>query len=198
MNLKTKERIFAVALILTGVLLGLFAYNYFLLPQNATHNYGNISVSVINDRDYFESVHALLESANSSIYLIMYMAKYYPTNPQAKSNKLYEDLIRAKNRGVDVQVVLEGGGDGFYKSIKEGNTLTFNYLKKNGIDVKFDCPKQTTHAKLLVVDSSCVVVGSTNFGISSIDSNHEINIIVCSSAVAATFQDYFFSVKNQC
>ncbi|PKM92179.1 MAG: hypothetical protein CVU81_01885 [Euryarchaeota archaeon HGW-Euryarchaeota-1] len=198
MDIHTKEKIFAVALIVLGILLGLLFYDVFLSQQGTTHTYdGNISVSVINGRDYFEQVHSLLQGANSSIYLSMYMAKYYPTNPKAKSNWLYEDLIAAKKRGVDVQVVLEGGDDGFYKSIKEGNTLTFDYLKKNGIDVSFDCPKQTTHSKLFIVDNRCVVVGSTNLGTSAIDSNHEANVILCSIQEAQKFKDYFLSVKNQ-
>lgn len=199
MNQRAKEKLFALTLILIGVLLGIFIYNYFLLPQKPTHtSCGKVSVSVINDRNYFEGVHSLLKSANSSIYMVMFLAKYYPTNPQAKSNWLYHDLIQAKKRGVDVQVVLEGGNDGFFKTIKKENTITANYLKNNGIDVKFDCPRQTTHSKLFIVDDRCVVVGSTNLDISAIDKNHEANVILCSPAEATKFKEYFFKIKNQC
>ncbi len=141
------------------------------------------SIKVINDRDYFPAVHSLLSSAKDSIHVSMFSLTYYSTYTDSDVNVLLEDLGKAHDNGVDVKVIV----DEFPEDVDKG----IAFLEAKGIPVKYDGTNQTTHTKLIIVDSQAVVVGSTNWRYYSVDQNHEANVIILSSKVAQEFESYF-------
>jgi len=115
----------------------------------------------------------------------MFEIKYYPDYPESNENRILEALIEVKRRGVDVKIVTDE-----YLTDHE----TFNYLKSNGLDIKFDSPNRTTHSKIIIIDGKVVVVGSTNWSYYAIDKNREVNVIIYSEHVAQQFEKYFEEV----
>ncbi len=111
-----------------------------------------------------QTYHEMLEAINSAkkfIYLCIYIFK------KDKIGKQFIDvLIAAKNRGVDVYVLIDGIGE-FYSFRKVRRTLV-----KNGVKVlRFLPPKLIpfnlsinlrNHRKLLVIDSSISFIGGMN------------------------------------
>jgi len=139
----------------------------------------------LTDQQYFYTVNNLLLSANKSVHIIMFEIKYYPDYPESNENRILEALIEVKRRGVDVKIVTDE-----YLTDHE----TFNYLKSNGLDIKFDSPNRTTHSKIIIIDGKVVVVGSTNWSYYAIDKNREVNVIIYSEHVAQQFEKYFEEV----
>jgi len=146
-----------------------------------------ISVIPITDRMYFTQVHDILKNSKKSIHMVAFEIKYYPTYPNSSENMLIRDMIDAKKRGVDVKILLD-------ESLKENSA--FDYLRKNGIDIKYDSENVTTHAKIIIVDNKIVILGSTNWSYYSLEKNYEANVVLLSELIADYFEGYFQKVWN--
>lgn len=139
-------------------------------------------VEIINDRDYSPRVHELLQGAKKSIYLVMFSIHYYDRYPDSPSNILLRDLAGARKRGVDVRVILEDEQE-------PGRVIKF--LKQNKIAFKVDPPDITTHAKLIIIDGTYIVIGSTNWSYSALSKNNETAVVIKSQEVARVYVSYF-------
>ena len=101
---------------------------------------------------------------------------------------LLQDLVDAKNRGVDVRVILE---DNTY-----ANGDAYDYLSSNGVSVKWDSSDILTHDKLIVVDDT-VIVGDTNWGsyyLTGLD--YTVSAHIKYAKIAAYYEDYFLQFWN--
>ena len=121
-------------------------------------------ISVIPDREYFNTVQKLLASAESSIEVEMYLA--YSNNLQVK--ELLNDIVKAKDRGVKVNILLEDG--------QEENKISLEYLRDRGVEAKLDDPETKLHAKMILVDGKKLVIGSSNWTRSAFSKNNESNV----------------------
>jgi cardiolipin synthase len=125
----------------------------------------------------------------------MFKAVYYTNYENSPSNILLNKLISAKERGVDIKVVLELGEN--LDEIKKANRYTCRILKNNNIDVKLHGKNVTTHAKVLIIDSSTVLIGSTNWNYYSLEKNHEANVLIRSKKIASEFEKYFSMIWEE-
>ena len=64
-------------------------------------------VYVLEDKSYYYAIRKDLESANKSIMVAMYSMIYDPDDSFDWANDLIRDLVAAKNRGIDVTVIIE-------------------------------------------------------------------------------------------
>jgi cardiolipin synthase len=125
---------------------------------------------------------------------MMFEASYYRKYPDSPSNQLIDALLNASRRGLKVEVILD-------ISMKSDRTNTRNLetgkiLKKGGVEVFFDPKNITTHTKLLIIDESIVVLGSTNWTYNALTKNHEVSTEIHSAAIAQKLKEYFQKVKD--
>jgi len=146
-------------------------------------------VASADDREYFTAVHSLLKSAEQSVDVILYQSRFYFHYPASKSNAMISDLIDASERGARVRVVIERAGWNLDNT--EENRDVAQVLDRSGVEVYFDPPGTTSHAKLVIVDGRYVIVGSTNWSHYALDSNNEANVVMDSEGVAGAFTRYF-------
>ncbi len=146
-------------------------------------------ITPISDRLYFPELHSALQNSNSFIHVAMFKAAYYKRN-DSKADTILDDIIKARGRGVDVKVVLEGGDDYLGEEFSIEQAETCKYLEDNGVDVRYDPPGITTHAKLIIADNN-VVIGSTNWNYYALEKNNEANILIKSGDTAKKFKKYF-------
>lgn len=157
-------------------------------------------VEIINDRDYFPRVHQLLQGAKKSIYVIMFSAHYYDQYPDSPPNILLRDLADAKRRGLDVKVILEQGepesSGGLFRKTKiqpQQHERVVQFLERNNVPYILDPPDIITHAKLIIIDETYTIIGSTNWSYSAISKNHETAVVIKSQDVAHAYITY---IKN--
>ena len=67
------------------------------------------------------------------------------------------------------------------------NEAAFLFLKKNGVEVSYDSNERVLHSKLIVIDSSVTILGSTNWTYSALRKNHESSVIISSPEIARVF-----------
>ena len=164
----------------------------FLLKADFCFSF-SADVKPICNRKYFSQVRSLISEAEQSIYIILYIARYYQEYPDSSSNRLIRELISAAKRGVDVQVILDQS-DWNEKNTAE-NKATARILSEGGVRVWLDDFKKTSHNKLIIIDGRYVVIGSTNWSYYALDKNNESSVLIDSPEVADVFKKYFAKVQ---
>lgn len=99
------------------------------------------------------------------------------------------ELIRAKQRGVRVRVITPGDANN-HPVARRASRRRYGELLRAGIEIHEYQPGMI-HAKILVVDGTWSVLGSTNFDNRSFDLNDEVNLAVMAPALAARLLDDF-------
>jgi phosphatidylserine/phosphatidylglycerophosphate/cardiolipin synthase-like enzyme len=131
----------------------------------------------------------LIAAARRSVRVAMYRVSVYPGFADSLSNRLVDALVAAVGRGVEVQVLIDDCSP--YPDSAAENLESAITLYQRGVDVRFDRPAETTHAKLLVVDGEHVLLGSTNWNYYAIERNVEASVaFVGLPEVAGLFDRY--------
>lgn len=102
------------------------------------------------------------------------------------SNEVYDELIKAKERGVEIRVILEKRDSG------GSNERMIEKLRDNGIDAKFATYEyKLTHTKIIIIDGKIVIVGSHNLTKPALNENREASLIIRDSIIANSFKFEF-------
>jgi len=97
---------------------------------------------------------------------------------------LYDAILEAKARGVEIRVIIDATGtSATHSKISE--------LRKNGIKVKTENYAGKMHAKSMIVDDEYLIIGSANFSSSAENKNDENMLIIKNSKLAKLYKDYF-------
>jgi len=151
--------------------------------ENILLNKGKTSVSI-----YFSpkaevltnQIRPLIQNSKESIHIAM----YYLTH-----RKIVDDLIDAKNRGVDVKIILDGSfvRDGYAPHEK---------LREAGIPVKIENWRSKLHSKNAIFDSKITTLGSTNWTSTAELVNDENMLIVYDEKIAKRVEKNFQKMWN--
>ena len=132
----------------------------------------------------------LLPRARRSVHVAMYRVSVYPNYPGSLANELVDALISAARRGLDVRILIDDCR--YYADSADANLASAITLYQHGIEVRFDGPEETTHAKLVVIDGESVILGSTNWNYYSLEQNVESNVgLLRIPQVGEAFEAYF-------
>jgi hypothetical protein len=138
-------------------------------------------------RDCFSTLTAEIDKARSSISAAVYLFALYPSRSQAKTTQLAASLVAAKKRGCAVRIMLDKGeaSSGVSEDgVNANNRMAFEFLRSQGIDVGFADVPAVMHAKAIVIDSSIVIFGSSNWSEAAFEKNIETNGLICSRQFA--------------
>ncbi|MDP3042346.1 MAG: phospholipase D-like domain-containing protein [Candidatus Omnitrophota bacterium] len=155
----------------------------------------------INGTKYFPAVKEALAKAKESINLVMFVIELSQYREDSEINQLVNGLIEAKQRGVDVEVILDQNVDFVQRrhtsdwEAKIRSIRAYKRLRDAGIRVYYDEPVRYTHAKAIVIDKSVVVLGSTNWTESSFNKSNEVNVLIDSKGLAEDILSYFKTIK---
>jgi phosphatidylserine/phosphatidylglycerophosphate/cardiolipin synthase-like enzyme len=146
------------------------------------------SVTLLKNRDYLDSLLSGIRDAKQSIVCSFYLFKI-GTGRGDHPRRIADELVRARQRGVAVKVILEDEGDQ-KGALSEANRATASMLTRGGVAVRFDSPRVTSHAKVVVIDGRYVYLGSHNITQSALTRNNELSLRIDSTDLAAEVADY--------
>ena len=161
-----------------------------------------VQAESISSEKYFEVALNEINSAKTSITMAMYLISALPDQPESLPNQLLNALIKAKERGVDVKIILDQNID-FESETKDDvlysnkNQQAYELLKKNNISVYFDTPDIYTHAKTIIIDNETVILGSTNWSKAAFTRNNEANVLIRSKEFALNLLNDINQIKLQ-
>lgn len=149
-------------------------------------------VTALQNHKYVDALLSSITGAKSEIVGCFFLFKVSGKHgglPQ----RIVEELVAAKKRGVDVTIELEqdAGGKG---TVYEQNRHAARILSEAGVKVRFDAPKTTTHVKAIVVDGRYVFLGSHNLTQSALKYNNELSVMIDSKDFAAEVLGYLDSL----
>lgn len=102
--------------------------------------------------------------------------------------KISEALVRARNKGVSVEVVFEKDQVNQYSE--------YDKLRESNVKVYLDGNRYTMHHKVMIIDSYIVVTGSYNWSYSAEHRNDENFVIIKSERIGALFEKEFERIKK--
>ena len=157
-------------------------------------------VKNISNRRYFDAVKEAIKEAKESIYMTMYIIQASGKGNKRKVDELLDELARAKERGVEVKVILDENIDFTNKGRKtlkaEMKSLNaYRFLKEKGIDVYYDESSIYTHAKAIVIDREIVIAGSTNWTNTSLERSFEVTTFTKSKPLAEEILEEFKDIE---
>jgi len=129
---------------------------------------------------YQTKVLPVLQNAKKEIYVSI----FYLTH-----KGIIEELINAKNRGVDVKIIYDAVG-------ASNNREKVQKLRENGILLKVENWGGKNHEKNMVIDNKIFITGSANFSNSGMGRNDENILIFESPEIAGFYRDYFLKLYN--
>lgn len=138
---------------------------------------GGEPVRAVVNKEYEQLALDMLAGATQSILVV-----HFECNQDSTIDKIVQQLVAARERGVTVKVLLEAEVDDNPPRVEE--------LISHGIEAKLDTSKKYTHSKLFVVDRKKVLFGSTNLSYKSIRYNNETNLYVENDAAAEYYAQY--------
>ena len=152
----------------SGLALGFIVHASFLSPD----------VQPVFSPDDGQEVIDFIDAARNSIDIEIYVFS---------SRDVVDALQRAKDRGVDVRIIIEEdvmGGE---------NGEIFRELSSKGFRIRYASHfYKLTHSKFVIVDGKAVLVGSHNLSNSALFKNREASVIIRNDdAVARGFAEAF-------
>lgn len=150
-------------------------------PQFTAQNFvEEMTLQPIFSPDNSETViRGLLQSANTSIYIEQ---QYIKTTGVGD---LLQDLIDAKDRGVDVKVIVEG------RDTDDATAVSVILLTQGIPLVYIDTRLEWCHNKGIIIDGKITVLSSINWSYQSVYQNREAGIVIYSTNITNNYKDVF-------
>lgn len=127
------------------------------------------------DKGMTKGVIPLIQNSKKYIYIPAFLITH---------KNLASALISAKQRGVDVRIILDATSVGARNS-------ALKTLRTGGIPVKIENYAGKMHSKSMIIDDKYVVSGSANFSNSGENKNDENQIIIENPKLAKFYKDFF-------
>lgn len=126
------------------------------------------------------------DKSSDRIIQILNNAKHYIYMPAflITHSKIAAAMIDAKNRGVDVRVIIDANSV-FTQNSKHA------LLRKNGISLKTENYAGKLHSKMIIIDDEYLITGSMNFSNSGENKNDENLLIIKDNKIAKLHKDFF-------
>ncbi|MCM1009824.1 MAG: phospholipase D-like domain-containing protein [Fusobacterium sp.] len=146
--------------------------------QYSNYKIGDTDLQVYfspQDNTITDKVLGYIEGAKKYIYMPVFVITHKP---------LEAALLRAKERGVDVRLIVDATNVSAKKSSVQN-------LRAQGIPVKVENYAGKLHSKSIIIDDEYILAGSMNFSRSGESRNDENMMIIKNPRLAVFYKDFF-------
>jgi phosphatidylserine/phosphatidylglycerophosphate/cardiolipin synthase-like enzyme len=143
------------------------------------------TVTLLKDAEFAGALLTGIKNARKSIVCSYYL---FVVHGKSESERILDELVRARRRGVKVRVILEKTRQ--KDRLNEENLHTAALLARGGIKVFFDTPDVVTHLKVTVIDDRYVFLGSHNLTQGALRYNNELSVLMDSPEIAGEILSY--------
>ncbi len=133
------------------------------------------------DKSITNAVLPLIRGAKKYIYIPTFVLT---------ENRVTEELISAKKRGVDIKIII----DALNASSRYSK---HQILRDSGVLVKTENYAGKMHSKSMIVDDEYVLIGSMNFSYSGENKNDENLVVIRDSEMAKFYKNFFLYQWNK-
>jgi phosphatidylserine/phosphatidylglycerophosphate/cardiolipin synthase-like enzyme len=123
----------------------------------------DFSLQFVVGKQFPDVVIPLIDAAKSSIKIIVFDWRWYPSEPGNPAQLFNQAIARSLKRGVDVAAIVN------HEDIKRT-------LETLGVKVKKLPTKNLVHVKLMIIDNQVAILGSHNYTQSAFTLNFELSV----------------------
>jgi len=154
---------------------------------------GDGDVIPIADRDIVTRLAQCIDAAQSRVRIVLYAMTYNRAYPDSDAIALVEALVRAKGRGVQVQIALDGSD-----WIRENgiNHTAMAVLLEGQVELRTTPRHRVTHAKVVNCDQ-VVIVGDANWAHTSFALYNGTSIRLSGPENLAQFEKWFADIWSE-
>jgi len=127
------------------------------------------------DKSISNALLPLIRGAKQYIYIPSFLLT---------DKKITSELISAKQRGVDVRIII----DALNASVQHSK---HKELRNGGVQVKTENYAGKMHSKSMIIDDKYTVIGSMNFSYSGENKNDENLIVIKNEELAKSYKNFF-------
>ena len=149
-------------------------------------------IMILTNQQYLPMLINFIQTAKYRIDIGMYIFKVGKSEANGP-RRVMAELIRARKRGVKVNVTLEKSS--YNNSLNDDNKQVAKILRRNKITVKLDSKKRTTHTKIVIIDGRFGFIGSHNFTHSALTKNNEITLLLDNPRVVGDISRYLNNIQ---
>lgn len=144
---------------------------------------------ILIDEQFLPQILTMLRCATRQIDISTYKAEI-SHKPRGKLLLQFWELLREKRwQGVDIRFLINWNQE--RKSCPKTNINAYRFLHRAGIKVRSLTHNRCCHAKLIIVDRKCAVIGSHNLSIKSCHNNFELSTCIFDNTQTDLLQKYF-------
>jgi phosphatidylserine/phosphatidylglycerophosphate/cardiolipin synthase-like enzyme len=100
------------------------------------------------------------------------------------------ELVKARQRGVEVTVILDQG-----RTSQLENRVAAGMLSQNGVRVIYASRRRVTHVKAVSIDDRFAMIGSHNLTQSALLHNNELSVLLDSPELAVQVRRYLEGIR---
>lgn len=138
---------------------------------------------------FFDSLIDSIANSKLSVFAIQYQWKWNIHERSSRVQRLGAEIIKARSRGVEVNVILNQESPN--RNLSVINRVTGDVLARAGCNVLLLRTTSLLHTKLWVIDSNLSFIGSHNISTRSLGVNEEFSVKIESKEFAVFSQQYF-------
>jgi len=142
------------------------------------------------DSNYYYFLNDLIKNAEETIDIIMFFFRY-ENNDQYPTHTIVSNLIEAKERGVEIRVILDRDLEGQIYASREINKEVYTKFVENDIHVKWDEEVFLTHSKIVIVDNEHLIIGSHNLTAGSLFAYDDVSVYIQSKQLSQNYTSNF-------
>ena len=153
------------------------------------------AVQGLADNEYLSVAAFTISRAKKELLISTYRLQIYSRSRAGNFFILYKALIEALARGVRVRLLAQ-------YSEKPGlaphsNEVCMSIFKSKGAAVRFLPRGRIAHAKMIIADDDCLIVGSHNWSISSLTRNFEFSVLLHDPAYISQAKNHFLNAWSK-
>lgn len=133
-----------------------------------------------------------IDKANYTIVVSMYLAEL-TKKTDTYPNKIFEALIRAVQRDVNIYVMLDYPNIQQNVDLYKKNNVVKEFLENNKIKVIWDSPQIENHEKIILIDEQVLYVCSHNWSYEALTNNEEVSFKIYAYKYPVEVLNYFYN-----
>jgi competence ComEA-like helix-hairpin-helix protein len=119
-------------------------------------------VACINNDLFLDFLLKAISYAKNRIYISMYFLKS-EKDLTGLMNKLLEQLLQAKSKGVTIKIIMGKGSEDIDCKTRIKNKELLEFLEKHGENIITEIDDDVSHSKMVIIDQHHVILGSHNW-----------------------------------
>lgn len=155
-------------------------------------------ITVIPDERYQTIVEGMVKRATGQILLATFKIQDSDFGPGKLLHEVITAVCEKSRRGVKVCFLMNW--EKRYRGVARTNMKVADTFRAAGVDVRFLPGGRCVHAKILLVDRTCMILGSHNWSVKSWTANFEMSMLTDDEAAIrdaeAAYQKVFSTAQR--